>query len=97
MSFVGGSLSLKGDKTSVKKKKKSKDGKKSKPGIEGTTVPALANDVSAPVKDPKEEVELPPTGHKYVFNVHIAVPFRVTEAMQCIVLIERYFVLLMCF
>lgn len=66
MSFVGGSLSLKGGSTGVKKKKKSKDGKKTKPEKDEATAPSLADEVPEKTKDDEELA--PPPGHKCVLK-----------------------------
>jgi hypothetical protein len=83
MSFVGGSLSLKGDKNGVKKRKKSKDGKKSKPEKEGSSAPALADHVPAPANDQKEDIELPPAGHKCVASSIVSSFVHCFLALKC--------------
>ena len=56
---------MKGGNSGVKKKKKGKDGKKTKPAQDAGTAPALADEVSEKAKDAAEQA--PPAGHKCVY------------------------------
>ena len=53
-----------GDSKGVKKKKKSKDGKKTKPEQDTAAAPALADEVPGKAED---AIEQPPPGHKCVY------------------------------
>lgn len=55
---------MKGDNTGIKKKKKSKDGKKSKPDRDEAKAPVVAGESSEKAKQ-SEDIVIPSGGHKY--------------------------------